>query len=96
MILFCPYCGYRLKIPLINGLSTCDSCNRLFSSDETSKILSYSWMCRKQNINNKDILKSLSKDSLGENAINIINHYIIENNYSHDEFLKAIKSLNLE
>ena len=89
MISYCPYCGHSLKKVLTGeGFSTCSHCNRLFDSCRKNRLLSAAWAVRKRHLFCLEQLEFYYK--LEPDELKIIEKYIIEEGYSHDEFLKAI------
>lgn len=89
MIFFCPHCGFQIKPPLADGLAACDSCERVFDTFNLNKILAASWLVRKWRL--YDLHKIQEKCDLSEKELDIINECIVENDMTHDEFIKYLK-----
>lgn len=86
MIRICPFCGHKLKNCISEGITTCSNCERVFDSSRKNKILSASWMVRKWHADLENL-------DLKEEDKKIIQDYIVEKLFSHDEFLKVIDKL---
>lgn len=89
MICLCPFCGTRVGRPIQDGISTCNHCNRVFDSCPFHRLLSAAWLIRKQNLYDIGAVKSCCED-LNECELAILEKYIVEEDCSHDEFLKVI------
>lgn len=90
MIYFCPACGCKLGRPIRDGITTCINCNHVFDTCDYNKTLSASWMVRRWNIFDPEIIKE--KCDLSEKDMEIIDFYIIQSGYVHDEFIKMLNS----
>lgn len=88
MIYTCPFCGFNISRAIGNGITTCNNCNRVFDSSSYYKILSTAWAARKNNIYDVDCIKDIYE--LNDCEAAIIQKYVIEDGYSHDELLKVI------
>jgi hypothetical protein len=88
MIKLCPFCGHSIGRPLVNGITTCEHCSQVFSSSLRNKILSAAWVVRKWHIHDKETLKQ--KFDFPEIAINTVEKYVINLDYSHDQLLEVI------
>lgn len=86
MIRICPFCGHKLKNFISDGITTCSNCERVFDSSRKNKVLSASWMIRKWHVD-------LEVLDLKEEDKKIIQEYIVEKLFSHDEFLEIIDKL---
>lgn len=89
MICLCPFCGTRVGRPIQDGISTCNHCHRVFDSSSYHRLLSVAWLIRKQNLYNIEAVKS-SCEYLTDCELAILEKYIVDGDYSHDEFLKVI------
>lgn len=89
MIYFCPFCGYQLKRPLRDGITSCDSCNRNFDSLEPHRLLSSAWMFRRWNIYDLEILRN--KCDLNDEETTLLK-YVVDQDLCHDEILKILLS----
>jgi len=89
MLRLCPFCGWNLKFPIQDGISTCNHCHRVFDSCPYHRLLSAAWLVRKQNLYNIEAIKSSCED-LSDCELEILEKYIVDEDCSHDEFLKII------
>lgn len=92
MIYNCPFCGYNVSRAIKNGITTCNHCNRVFDSSSYCKVLSTSWFVRKNNLCDIETVKS--NFELTDFEAGLIEKYIINEDYCHDDFIKALKTLN--
>ena len=91
MIFVCPNCGYPVARPIKSGLLHCSNCNIVSCTTELNKMLSWAWEIR----NGKD-LDTVDKDqTLTIENYKILKNYITEFEYTHDEFLKYLKTINI-
>ena len=89
MIRLCPYCGFKLKNPLLEeGYRTCDNCIMVFDNCFENRIMSIGWVIRKWYI--EDIYTLENKFSVQPEEVPFVN-YIIESGLSHDELFKVLK-----
>lgn len=93
MILACPHCGTPIPEPLGNGLASCLHCHRVFESNISNRLLSASWLVRKHGYHGIDEL--ISDTKLAEHEAILVYSLVADNDYSHDEFQKAIKELGI-
>ena len=89
-MLYCPYCGRKLNRLLINGITTCGNCGHVFDSQKLNKILSTAWMIRREHLCNLDMVRF--RCELSEDDFALLDHYIIHQGYSHDEFTRVLNS----
>lgn len=96
MIYRCPYCGSTISPALHDGLTTCDNCNRIFSTSQFHRLLSAAWVVRREHAYDSEVLKYRCK--LSQEEAEIVYHFVVEQCYSHDEFLKELtdKELRLD
>lgn len=92
MIQLCPFCGHLLPHGLGDGLGSCMNCSRVFDSSPFNRLLSASWLCRKQHIVDVDMLANYGFKK--EEAMIVIN-FVAENSYSHQEFCQVLKELGV-
>lgn len=91
MIFVCPNCGSSLGIPIENGLSHCSNCNFVFHTSNFNKLSSWAWELRKGKS-----LDVINKDqNLSEENYKILQNYIEESGYSHDEFYCFLKKTKI-
>ena len=93
MILVCPHCGTEIPEALVNGLASCQRCYRIFESSVSNRLLSASWLVRKNRYHGVDEL--ISDTKLAEHEAILVYSLVEDNSYSHDEFQKAIKELGI-
>jgi hypothetical protein len=89
MILLCPFCGFKLHPPLNFGISSCESCKRIFDNSRQYTLLSAAWMCRRWNVDTNVVQKHCE---LTDIDAQIIEEYVVLQGCSHDEFLRIIKA----
>ena len=94
MIQLCPFCGYKLRRPLHDGITTCDHCGRVFDSSAYNRILSAAWMVRRWHIEDSNIFKS--KFGFSETVVNLVENYVIDLGYSHDQLVATLKDIPLD
>ena len=87
MINYCPHCGFALDHPILDGISTCKNCNRVFDTNPFVKVLSASWMARKQHLTSKDKLLECGFTNYEADLVQL---HVIENCLPHDEFVKVL------
>jgi hypothetical protein len=93
MMLTCPHCGSSIPEALNDGLAACCHCNRVFDSSLYNSLLSASWYVRKNRCHGVDQL--ISDTKLSESEAILVYAFVSENNYSHDEFQKALGQLGI-
>ncbi len=93
MILACPYCGTEIPEALVNGLASCTHCHRIFESSTSNRLLSASWLIRRNKYRGLEQL--ISDTKLAEHEAILVYSLVNDNAYSHDEFQKAIKDLGI-
>ena len=89
MICLCPFCGFRIGRPIQDGITTCQHCSRVFDSSPFHHILSAAWLIRKQNLYNIEAIKA-SMEELIECELKILEEFVVEQDYSHDDLLRQI------
>jgi Zn-finger nucleic acid-binding protein len=90
MIKSCPFCGHSLQKELQDGLTSCCNCEQVFDTSELNKLLSASWLVRKNHYN-REQLKWHTK--LDDELITLVMTFVSENSYSHQEFIQFLKRL---
>lgn len=88
MILLCPHCGHHLSQPLLNGITSCSNCRRVFDSSHRNKLLSAAWLVRKHDIYSTDWLIEQYHYEPDDAAFVI--KFVAEECYSHEEFLALL------
>jgi hypothetical protein len=94
MILVCPHCGTEIDEALINGLASCTNCKRVFDSSLSSRLLSASWLVRKNNYHGIDQL--ISDTKLPEHEAILVYTFCVDNCYSQEEFFHALRELGIQ
>lgn len=56
MIWCCPFCGFKLKKPVLHGISSCTNCCRVFDTSDTNRLLSAAWLVKRDNICSEEAL----------------------------------------
>jgi len=93
MILACPHCGTDIPEVLNDGLASCLHCHRIFESSISNRLLSASWLVRKNLCRGIDQL--ISDTKLAEHEAILVTSFVGDNCYSHDEFQHALKQLGI-
>lgn len=88
-IYLCPYCGRSPGRTLGDGITTCENCQRVFDSSTFHKILSASWVARRHNVNDIEVL--LHKCDLERSHAELVMKYISDELYTHDEFMHILR-----
>lgn len=88
---YCPYCGLPLDRPLIDGISTCNRCGRVFDSSDKNKLLSASWLVRREHVCDTNVIEFRTK--LSKEELAPVLKYVVDQGYCHDDFLKIIDSI---
>ena len=92
MILACPHCGFDLHHELKDGLTQCSNCNQLVESSDFHKLLSASWLVRKNHFSLEQLKYHLKIDD--EFAI-LAYTFVNEHSYSHQDFIALLKKLGV-
>ena len=92
MIALCPHCGHHLSKPIVDGITSCKNCNRVSDTSPFNRILSASWMARRQNITEVENLVQYGYKH--EEALLVIT-FVVENCLNHEEFVKALTNLGI-
>ncbi len=86
-IYLCPFCGRPLDWPIVNGITTCENCERIFDSSSFHRVLFASWVVRREHICDIDYLLHKCKD-LNEEESDFVKKYLIDDCYNHEDFYK--------
>ena len=89
VINYCPHCGFHIYPSLVNGISSCCNCQRVFDSKRINQILSVSWAVRRQHIDDPQFLVNCFEVN-EQDAAFIIEH-VHDNCCRHEDFLKILK-----
>lgn len=93
MVKLCAFCGFKLRHPIKDGITTCDNCQRVFSTSSFIKILSAAWSVRKWHVEDLESLRiqcDLSNEDLA-----IVGEYVVERRFVHDDLLKVLKDMEI-
>lgn len=93
MLNTCSNCGYQLPQAIKDGIAFCSRCNRIVESTLYERLLGSGHYARRNHVNSVQQLKF--DQSLTEEEAILVNAFVIENQYSHQEFEKALKKLGL-
>jgi hypothetical protein len=93
VIIVCPYCGIQVHEPLLDGLASCQNCHRVFDSSVCNKLLSASWLVRKNRYHGVEQL--ISDTKLDEHEAIIVYSLVSDACYSYDEFRNALTKLGI-
>ena len=93
MIIACPYCGKYIPQILKDGLASCTHCNQIFDSSLKNRLLSASWLVRK---NNYSIDQLISDTRLPEHEAILVHSFIGENCYSIEDFSRVLNRLGID
>ena len=88
MIYSCPFCGRKISRAIRDGITTCNNCSRVFDSSSYHRILAAAWVARLQDMYNIEALQASLE--LTDCEASIIQKYVIEKNFNHDELIKVI------
>jgi len=92
MISLCPNCGYKLNNDLLDGVTQCCHCNRVFSNNLFNELLSAAWDARKNNLT-PDLIQWQTK--LDKDFSQFVYYFVVVLDYSHDEFIGLIKKFQI-
>ena len=93
MMLTCPFCGTPIPEVLVDGIASCNHCHRTFDSSVSNRLLSASWLIRKNFCHTVEQL--ISDTKLPEHEAILVYSFVEEKCYSHDEFQKVLKQLGI-
>lgn len=85
----CPFCGRSLDKSIEDGITTCNNCGRIFDSCDYNRLLSAAWVVRREYIIDSEVLKK--KCGLSDDETKFITEFVIDKEYTHDEFLSVMK-----
>ena len=88
MIRLCPFCGFKLRCPLQEGITTCDNCKRIIISSSINKILSAAWNVRNWHVEDLDVLKKQCE--LTDEELSLVKEHVVDHQLIHDDLLKVI------
>ena len=91
MITLCPFCGTSLSDKLRDGITTCVNCLRIFDSSDHYKVLSAAWAARRWHLDDASVLQRQPFELTIHEAA-LINEYVIQLLYSHEEFSKILEA----
>jgi len=93
MINVCPFCGHQLNRELVDGITACGHCNRVFDSCIYNRLLSEFWTIKHEP--NIGLEKFKFHSGLAEAEALLVYSFVAENCYSFDEFQKALRQLGI-
>lgn len=88
MIILCPCCGFKLRCPLKNGISSCENCQRIFDSSSFYKLLSSFWMHKNWHVETDVIKKHCD---LTDDEANLIHERVIEKDCNYEELIDFLR-----
>lgn len=88
MINICPHCGSWLEFVLIDGIATCQKCEKIFDSSDKYIILYYYWFIKYKKIDNIELIDF--GDKLSDDVLDFINYNIIKNKICYSELIKIL------
>jgi adenine-specific DNA methylase len=91
LITCCPKCGFEFGKPLINGMVFCSACNQMVESNKINFYLSIFRHIKKNHTFNLNQIKHELKCK--EHDVIFVSSFAIDNEYSFEEFEKALKSI---
>src|SRR4051812_27957252 len=91
MMTLCPHCGHALVRPLLNGITSCLNCRRTCDSTHFNKLLSLSWVVRKQHIDDTEVL--MQRYVVSQSDAELVLKLVFEECCTHEEFIKSIGHL---
>jgi hypothetical protein len=92
MLQVCPFCGYFLPKPLIDGFASCKNCSRVFDSNPTNRLLSAGWLCRKKHV---EKVEDLVREGLTKEEADLVVSCIVDDEYSPQEFAQELKKMGI-
>jgi hypothetical protein len=93
MILNCPFCGHPLEQHLRDGLAGCLRCHRTFDSSPTNLILATAWHVRKRPSTCVD--RVVAETKVPEPVAAVALALVVECGYSHEDCLRAVKTIGV-
>lgn len=93
MIYVCPFCGRQLARELVDGLTACGHCSRIFDSCVFNRLLAAAWVLRHNPHMGLDQLKFHAK--LSDDEAILVHAFVGEHCYSHDEFQRALRAFGV-
>lgn len=90
MLCRCPSCGHELSRPILTGIKSCPRCCSFFEANHTNRLLGASWELHKNNNMGLEQFKFNAK--LSDAEAEFVYRYIVDECYSHDEFLKLLRT----
>ena len=88
----CPNCGSYLEQELKDGCIYCSKCSQVVNSSLFNKLLSAAWQTRKERIPFEQMKIRLKLDN---DFCVLIDSFINEWDYSHDDFYKLLDKLGV-
>ena len=82
----CPHCGFCVSNEIIDVFQ-CPKCQRVSHNSLFDKILSASWVARKENLTIDELRKTVKIDN---DFLLLIYSFVSLNDYSHQEFVEFL------
>ena len=83
MINYCPYCGRKISRVIVDGITTCNNCQRVFDSSPYHRILAAAWLIRRQDVYDIETVQSIC--NLTSCEAGIVKKYVIDANGNTDK-----------
>jgi hypothetical protein len=93
MIYVCPFCGFDLTKPLVDGITVCGHCSRVFDSCIYNRLLAGHWIIKHNS--NIDFEKFKFFSGLSDAEAILVYAFVGDHCYDFDEFQKALKQLGI-
>ena len=91
-MIHCPHCGFSLKHPISDGITSCRNCNRIFDTNPLNRVLSAGWFARKSHLRTIDLLLQYGFSFF---EADLVYTYVIEQCLPHEEFSKVLLGLGI-
>jgi hypothetical protein len=89
----CPFCGHQLNRELVDGITACGHCNRVFDSCVYNRLLAGYWIIKHDPGVSVEKFKFYSKLSDAEALL--VYTFVADNGYCLDDFEKALRQLGV-
>jgi hypothetical protein len=92
-IKFCPHCGHGLERFLETGMAICNKCQQKISSGRKHKLLSAAWCLRKKSVEDSRTFLAEMDLGLSEDELILVEAFVGEYKYSHEDFYHVLERL---
>ncbi len=89
MINHCPSCGNTLPDKVFDGIGSCQKCDQVFSTSEANTLLAAGWCIRKHH--GYSIQRLRDEMGITDAQAEFVYEKVVEDDLSHEEFVKAVK-----